>query len=113
MHYGFVCNTLTSHSCVHVKVSMSASSNQDYYYNADSRSSLEQSPVIKTEIAEPKITQYKTTVTESEFTKSKCTESMAAESKVMCSTSEDPMITEIKKKIVRIHKITKNSAILI
>ena len=92
---------------------MSASSNQDYYYNADSGSSLEQSPVIKTEIAEPKATQSKTTVTESEFTKSKCTESMTAESKVVCSASEDPMIMEINKQMIRIHKITKNSAILI
>ena len=106
-------STRTSHNCVHVKVSMSGSPNQDYYFNADSRSSLEQSPVMKTEIAEPKATQCKTTVTESEFTKSKCTESMAAESKVVCSTSEDPMVTGIKKKIVRIHKITKNRAFLI
>ena len=55
---------------------MSTSSNPD---DTDSISSLEQSPVNKTDIAEPKATQCKPTVTESEFANSDCTESTAAE----------------------------------
>lgn len=69
----------TSHNCLCVKVPMSTSSDPNHYHDADSKSSLEQSPVIKTDITEPN------TPIESELAKFACTESTAAESKVVFS----------------------------
>ena len=53
---------------------MTNSSNQDYYYNGNSKLSSKHSPVAQSKAAESKVVKCEDTVTESKATQSKYTE---------------------------------------